>query len=182
LTTSRYSFGRRKRTLRCAAACSLFQVLCPIPELTRYFAFLFAQGKTFWHNVATGSTQREKPILKRGGILADEMGSSFLSSILRFKLTISLAGLGMTMQTISLICTDDTGEGVLDEPEEPDERFDDMTLIGSSFSYSAFFPLTDLFCPQSVLFPSLRTGRTNSSSTSARSVSIGTSITAKVVS
>ena len=36
------------------------------------------------------------------------------------------------MQTIALICTDDTGEGVLHEPEEPDERFDDMTLIGAS--------------------------------------------------
>ncbi|GAA5887951.1 hypothetical protein JCM6882_000812 [Rhodosporidiobolus microsporus] len=68
-------------------------------------------GKTFWFNIATGGRQREKPVLKRGGILADEMG------------------LGKTMQTISLICTDDTGEGVLDEPEEPDERFDDMTLI-----------------------------------------------------
>jgi hypothetical protein len=34
------------------------------------------------------------------------------------------------MQTIALICTDDTGEGVLEKPEEPDERFDDMTLIG----------------------------------------------------
>ncbi|GJN90882.1 hypothetical protein Rhopal_003896-T1 [Rhodotorula paludigena] len=68
-------------------------------------------GKIFWHNVGTNTTQREKPILKRGGILADEMG------------------LGKTMQTIALICTDDTGEGVLDEPEDPDERFDDMTLI-----------------------------------------------------
>ncbi|BGP40520.1 hypothetical protein JCM10449v2_004482 [Rhodotorula kratochvilovae] len=38
-------------------------------------------------------------------------------------------GLGKTMQTIALICTDDTGEGVLDEPEAPDERYDDMTLI-----------------------------------------------------
>lgn len=70
-------------------------------------------GKIFWHNVGTNTTQREKPILKRGGILADEMG------------------LGKTMQTIALICTDDTGEGVLDEPEDPDERFDDMTLIGA---------------------------------------------------
>ncbi|BGP16641.1 hypothetical protein JCM10213_000443 [Rhodosporidiobolus nylandii] len=69
------------------------------------------EGKTFWFNIATESKQREKPILKRGGILADEMG------------------LGKTMQTIALICTDDTGEGVLDEPEDPDERFDDMTLI-----------------------------------------------------
>ncbi|GAA5925522.1 uncharacterized protein JCM15063_005048 [Sporobolomyces koalae] len=69
------------------------------------------EGKTFWHNVGTGSNQREKPILKRGGILADEMG------------------LGKTMQTIALVCTDDTGEGVLKKPEEPDERFDDMTLI-----------------------------------------------------
>lgn len=34
------------------------------------------------------------------------------------------------MQTISLICTDDTGEGVLAEPEEPDFRYNDMTLIG----------------------------------------------------
>lgn len=32
------------------------------------------QGKTFWFNVGTETTQREKPILKRGGILADEMG------------------------------------------------------------------------------------------------------------
>lgn len=40
-------------------------------------------------------------------------------------------GLGKTMQTIALICTDDTGEGVLKGgPEEPDERYDDMTLIG----------------------------------------------------
>ncbi|GAA5893506.1 uncharacterized protein JCM6883_003541 [Sporobolomyces salmoneus] len=68
-------------------------------------------GKTFWFNVGTETTQREKPILKRGGILADEMG------------------LGKTMQTIALICTDDTGEGVLPKPEDPDERFDDMTLI-----------------------------------------------------
>ncbi|GAA5843841.1 hypothetical protein JCM3766R1_005942 [Sporobolomyces carnicolor] len=68
-------------------------------------------GKTFWFNVGTETTQREKPILKRGGILADEMG------------------LGKTMQTIALICTDDTGEGVLAKPEDPDERFDDMTLI-----------------------------------------------------
>ncbi|GAA5997106.1 hypothetical protein JCM5350_005383 [Sporobolomyces pararoseus] len=68
-------------------------------------------GKTFWFNVGTETTQREKPILKRGGILADEMG------------------LGKTMQTIALICTDDTGEGVLSKPEDPDERFDDMTLI-----------------------------------------------------
>ncbi|KAK4701080.1 hypothetical protein P7C70_g5154, partial [Phenoliferia sp. Uapishka_3] len=70
-----------------------------------------AEGEFFWYNVATEDTQREKPLLKRGGILADEMG------------------LGKTMQTIALICTDDTGEGVLPEPEEPDERFDDMTLI-----------------------------------------------------
>ncbi|GAA5822173.1 hypothetical protein JCM10212_002977 [Sporobolomyces blumeae] len=70
-----------------------------------------ADGHPFWHNVGTGTNQRERPILKRGGILADEMG------------------LGKTMQTIALICTDDTGEGVLEEPEEPDERFDDMTLI-----------------------------------------------------
>ncbi|GAA5999891.1 hypothetical protein JCM10207_005958 [Rhodosporidiobolus poonsookiae] len=69
------------------------------------------EGKTFWHNIATGKGQREKPALARGGILADEMG------------------LGKTMQTIALICTDDTGEGVLDEPEDPDDGFDDMTLI-----------------------------------------------------
>lgn len=42
----------------------------------------------------------------------------------------ALQGLGKTMQTIALICTDDTGEGVLAKPEDPDERFDDMTLIG----------------------------------------------------
>ncbi|GAA6050321.1 hypothetical protein JCM3770_002961 [Rhodotorula araucariae] len=69
------------------------------------------QNQTFWQHVVTDSTQREPPKLKRGGILADEMG------------------LGKTMQTIALICTDDTGEGVLNEPEAPDERYDDMTLI-----------------------------------------------------
>ncbi|GAA5921661.1 hypothetical protein JCM3775_001751 [Rhodotorula graminis] len=68
-------------------------------------------GYAFYQNVVTDSTQRDPPKLKRGGILADEMG------------------LGKTMQTVALICTDDTGEGVLDEPEEPDERYDDMTLI-----------------------------------------------------
>ncbi|TNY23571.1 SNF2 family N-terminal domain-containing protein [Rhodotorula diobovata] len=68
-------------------------------------------GHTFYQNVVTDSTQRDAPKLKRGGILADEMG------------------LGKTMQTVALICTDDTGEGVLDQPEEPDERYDDMTLI-----------------------------------------------------
>lgn len=36
------------------------------------------------------------------------------------------------MQTIALIMTDDTGKGVIDPPEEPDDRFDDMTLIGMS--------------------------------------------------
>lgn len=69
------------------------------------------------------------------------MGSSSLFSLpfLDYPLTSAPhTGLGKTMQTISLICTDDTGEGVLDEPEEPDERFDDMTLIGS-FSFP-FFP------------------------------------------
>lgn len=41
------------------------------------------------------------------------------------------------MQTIALICTDDTGEGVLESgPEEPDERYDDMTLIGASANLS----------------------------------------------
>lgn len=35
------------------------------------------------------------------------------------------------MQTIALIVTDDTGEGVLEKPEDPDERYDDMTLIGA---------------------------------------------------
>lgn len=28
----------------------------------------------FYFNLATGDTQRVKPVLKRGGILADEMG------------------------------------------------------------------------------------------------------------
>jgi len=44
---------------------------------------------------------------------------------------VRLTGLGKTMQTIALVCTDDTGEGVLSKPEDPDERFDDMTLIGA---------------------------------------------------
>ncbi|BGP55726.1 hypothetical protein JCM8202v2_003333 [Rhodotorula sphaerocarpa] len=71
-----------------------------------------AQGGTYWLNTGTEETTRDTPRLKRGGILADEMG------------------LGKTMQTIALICTDDTGEGVLESgPEEPDERYDDMTLI-----------------------------------------------------
>lgn len=80
--------------------------------------------------------QREKPVLKRGGVLADEMGNSLASNVDSQSfhdadLTRDVsAGLGKTMQTIALICTDDTGEGVLDEPEEPDDRFDDMTLIG----------------------------------------------------
>lgn len=38
-------------------------------------------------------------------------------------------GLGKTMQTIALISTDDTGKHVIDEPEDPDDRYDDMTLI-----------------------------------------------------
>ncbi|KAM0791191.1 hypothetical protein ACM66B_005674 [Microbotryomycetes sp. NB124-2] len=70
-----------------------------------------AEGETFWFNIATQQTQREKPKLRRGGVLADEMG------------------LGKTMQTIALICTDDTGEGVISKPEDPDDRYDDMTLI-----------------------------------------------------
>ncbi|SCZ88776.1 BZ3500_MvSof-1268-A1-R1_Chr2-1g04630 [Microbotryum saponariae] len=68
-------------------------------------------GEPFFYNVATELMQREKPLLKRGGVLADEMG------------------LGKTLTTIALITTDDTGDGVLDEPEDPDDRFDDMTLI-----------------------------------------------------
>lgn len=47
------------------------------------------------------------------------------------------------MQTVALICTDDTGEGVLDEPEEPDERYDDMTLIGASRSAFSSSPLLE---------------------------------------
>ena len=43
------------------------------------------------------------------------------------------AGLGKTVQTIALIVADDTGEGVLEPPEEPDDRFDDMTLISKIF-------------------------------------------------
>lgn len=54
---------------------------------------------------------------------------------------------------ISLIVTDDTGEGVLETPEEPDERFDDMTLIGE-FSLSSLSSPTDpppsSVCPLSV--------------------------------
>lgn len=34
------------------------------------------------------------------------------------------------MQTIALIVTDDTGTGVVEPAEDPDESFDDMTLIG----------------------------------------------------
>ncbi|GAA6017503.1 hypothetical protein JCM8202_005709 [Rhodotorula sphaerocarpa] len=79
-----------------------------------------AQGGTYWLNTGTEETTRDTPRLKRGGILADEMG------------------LGKTMQTIALICTDDTGEGVLESgPEEPDERYDDMTLIVCPLSVAA---------------------------------------------
>ncbi|BGP02413.1 SNF2 family helicase [Rhodotorula toruloides] len=70
-----------------------------------------SQGEKFYHHIGTDTTRRKKWRLNRGGILADEMG------------------LGKTMQTIALICTDDTGEGVLPEPEDPDEEYDDMTLI-----------------------------------------------------
>ncbi|GAA5983297.1 hypothetical protein JCM10908_000229 [Rhodotorula pacifica] len=78
------------------------------------------QGGTYWLNTGTEETTRDTPKLKRGGILADEMG------------------LGKTMQTIALICTDDTGEGVLEDgPEEPDERYDDMTLIVCPLSVAA---------------------------------------------
>ncbi|BGP25055.1 hypothetical protein JCM10295v2_003975 [Rhodotorula toruloides] len=70
-----------------------------------------SQGERFYHHIGTDTTRRKKWKLNRGGILADEMG------------------LGKTMQTIALICTDDTGEGVLPEPEDPDEDYDDMTLI-----------------------------------------------------
>ena len=38
------------------------------------------------------------------------------------------------METIALIVADDTGEGILETPEEPDDRFDDMTLISQFFS------------------------------------------------
>jgi hypothetical protein len=47
---------------------------------------------------------------------------------------LSLPGLGKTLQTIALIVTDDTGVDVMDEPEEPDPDFDDMTII-SSFNF-----------------------------------------------
>ncbi|KAK4048336.1 hypothetical protein OIV83_004858 [Microbotryomycetes sp. JL201] len=73
-----------------------------------------AEDEMFWFNIATQQTQREKPKLRRGGILADEMGKTALT---------------FTMQTIALICTDDTGEGVISKPEDPDDRYDDMTLI-----------------------------------------------------
>lgn len=36
----------------------------------------FSQGQAFYYNLATESSQRDKPVLKRGGILADEMGAS----------------------------------------------------------------------------------------------------------
>ncbi|KAK4053900.1 hypothetical protein OIO90_003737 [Microbotryomycetes sp. JL221] len=81
------------------------------PPVQLWKAMNDAKGEKFWYNIATKDRQRDKPKLKRGGILADEMG------------------LGKTMQTIALICTDDTGEGVLEDPEDPDDRYDDMTLI-----------------------------------------------------
>ena len=99
---------------------------------------LCSQGNTFYQNVVTDSTQRDPPKLKRGGILADEMGKSTSgpasSPSSRTDPRTLPAGLGKTMQTVALICTDDTGEGVLAEPEEADYRYDDMTLIGASRS------------------------------------------------
>lgn len=84
------------------------------------------------------------------------------------------------MQTIALICTDDTGEGVLEKPEEPDERFDDMTLIGEFPPHLALLAqLTSALHQQSVHSPSHPTGRCSSITTSARRGSSGTSTTAK---
>lgn len=57
------------------------------------------------------------------------------------------------MQTIALIVTDDTGEGVIEKPEEPDERYDDMTLIGTFVSLLSRARCDDLnrtVCPLSV--------------------------------
>lgn len=89
------------------------------------------QGEKFYHHIGTDTTRRKKWTLNRGGILADEMGA--LATLTRkISTDASRTGLGKTMQTIALICTDDTGEGVLPEPEDPDEEYDDMTLIGSS--------------------------------------------------
>ncbi|SCV71870.1 BQ2448_4564 [Microbotryum intermedium] len=90
-------------------------------------------GEPFFYNVATELMQREKPLLKRGGVLADEMG------------------LGKTLTMIALITTDDTGEGVLDEPEDPDDRFDDMTLIGELHVNRRFFIV--LTCRHCVRLP-----------------------------
>ncbi|KAH8918379.1 hypothetical protein BT69DRAFT_1247622 [Atractiella rhizophila] len=67
--------------------------------------------KQYWYNLASREMTRHAPYLGRGGILADEMG------------------LGKTLTTIALITTDDTGDGVIDKPEDPDAKFDDMTLI-----------------------------------------------------
>jgi hypothetical protein len=79
------------------------------------------------------------------------------------------------MQTIALICTDDTGEGVLSKPEDPDERFDDMTLIGESFplAFLLFFQETRtepgrVRFEQFVRFQSRQIGQISSSNTSAR--------------
>ena len=79
------------------------------------------------------------------------------------------------METIALIVADDTGEGILETPEEPDDRFDDMTLI------SQFFPLFfAIFADsaQSVLLLSLRIGPISSTPTSDQSDSAGICITA----
>lgn len=84
------------------------------------------------------------------------------------------------MQTIALICTDDTGEGVLEKPEEPDERFDDMTLISKLASRTPLLAqLTFALHQQYVPFPSHPTGPCSSITTSARRGSNGTSTTAK---
>ena len=73
------------------------------------------------------------------------------------------------MQTIALICTDDTGEGVLEGgPEEPDERYDDMTLIGKATCTSlALKHSSDRLCiPRSV--PALGRGELDGAVPAAR--------------
>lgn len=70
------------------------------------------------------------------------------------------------MQTIALIVGDDSGKGVIETAEEPDDRFDDMTLIGQFSHFSIELSLTSL---QSVLLLLRRTGPINSTLTSGRS-------------
>lgn len=71
------------------------------------------------------------------------------------------------MQTIALICTDDTGKGVVDPPEEPDDRFDDMTLIGELGFPTCWSRCIDLTLRSMLSVPTVRCFELDSAASSA---------------